>query len=351
MAYFRCNQISLIEKTASGAVASFSDGIGGVPYSKLEAQIVATQEGTGDPSPQNVRAIHGYTGVNLTRAGVNMFDPDSTLTAWVNSNGSISDVASAKTVKIPFTAGESLVISNENAASGTNILLIAYFDKDNTMLSRNVTYSGEMYKAAQAPANTAYCIAGFYTWSETAKQQLEQGSTPTAYKPYEGDAYTVSWQDDAGTVYAGFIDLTTGLLTVTHGYVTIKEQVGLSFSKSSIETADTYYKNISSWVSNLVVSGYTEIVACDKYKPERSTNPNTIFIQNQYLNVRTPLNEYATAADFLTWVQTNGISFVFGLDTPQTYQLSATEVLALLGVNNVFNDTNGNTEVAYKAKP
>ena len=176
--------------------------------------------------------------------------------------------------------------------------------------------------------------------------QLEISAVPTAFEPYNSTTYSVTWQTEAGTVYAGSIDLTTGVLTVTHRYVTIKEQVGLSFSKSSIETADTYYKNISSWVSDLVVSGYTEIAACDKFKPERSTNPNTIFIQNQYLNVRTPVNEYATAADFLTWVQTNGISFVFELATPQTYQLTPTEVMAILGTNNIFANT-GDVSLQY----
>lgn len=52
-----------IEGTASGSVASFADGGDNIPVKSLVAEIVASQVGSGTPSPSNPRAISGYTDV------------------------------------------------------------------------------------------------------------------------------------------------------------------------------------------------------------------------------------------------------------------------------------------------
>ena len=90
-------------------------------------------------------------------------------------------------------------------------------------------------------------------------------------------------------VYGGNIDLTTGVLTVTHGEI-------------------------------------------DSYNGE-SINEPWLSSKDVYTEGGTP---------------TTGAQVVYPLTTPVTYQLTTTQVRALVGVNNVFNDTNGNTEVKYK---
>lgn len=52
--------------TASGAVASFTDGVDGIPIKSLVVGIEPAQAGSGDPSPTNVRPISGWTGVEVT---------------------------------------------------------------------------------------------------------------------------------------------------------------------------------------------------------------------------------------------------------------------------------------------
>lgn len=52
--------------TASGAVATFADGADDIPVKNLTVNIEPAQSGTGDPSPDNVRPISGWTGANLT---------------------------------------------------------------------------------------------------------------------------------------------------------------------------------------------------------------------------------------------------------------------------------------------
>ena len=52
--------------TASGVVASFTDGANGIPVKSLVVDIEPAQAGSGDPSPTNVRPISGWTGVEVT---------------------------------------------------------------------------------------------------------------------------------------------------------------------------------------------------------------------------------------------------------------------------------------------
>lgn len=55
---------TMIENSASGAIASFSDGAN-LPVSELLVGIEAVQSGSGDPSPENIRPISGWTGANI----------------------------------------------------------------------------------------------------------------------------------------------------------------------------------------------------------------------------------------------------------------------------------------------
>lgn len=55
--------VTEIIDTASGAIASFPDG-SGLPMRSLLATIEPQQSGTGDPSPENVRPISGWTGLS-----------------------------------------------------------------------------------------------------------------------------------------------------------------------------------------------------------------------------------------------------------------------------------------------
>ena len=52
-------------KTASGNPASFTDGAEDVPVKSLTVAFAPVQSGSGDPSPENVRPITGYTGVTI----------------------------------------------------------------------------------------------------------------------------------------------------------------------------------------------------------------------------------------------------------------------------------------------
>jgi hypothetical protein len=61
--------------TVSGAIATFDDGVEGVPIKNLTVNINAVQSGTGNPSPTNVRPITGWTGANVYRSDADTTNP------------------------------------------------------------------------------------------------------------------------------------------------------------------------------------------------------------------------------------------------------------------------------------
>ena len=60
--------------TASGSIASFPDGADSIPMKDVLVHIEPVQAGSGDPSPDNVRPITGWTGAKVTRTGKNLLN-------------------------------------------------------------------------------------------------------------------------------------------------------------------------------------------------------------------------------------------------------------------------------------
>lgn len=58
----------VIIDTASGAIVSFEDGADGMPLKSLTVNIEPVQSGSGDPSPENVRPITGWTGCTIVNS-------------------------------------------------------------------------------------------------------------------------------------------------------------------------------------------------------------------------------------------------------------------------------------------
>lgn len=72
----------LIEYTATGNPVSFVTNLE-KELTGLIVGIEPVQSGSGDPSPENVRPITGWTGANVYRTGKNLFDiDDKTEIGW-----------------------------------------------------------------------------------------------------------------------------------------------------------------------------------------------------------------------------------------------------------------------------
>lgn len=270
---------------ASGNIAEFNDG-SNKPISKCIAEINAVQSGSGDPSPTNIRPISGFNGGNVNVVGKNLCELGSK---------TFTKSGSYNLVLPPGTYTLSSLVTSSDTDSASSLFTIISSNNDSIAsgrLARNVRSSGTFTitePSAQirfySSYNNAQSTGDTATWADI---QIEYGSTATSYAPYSGQTYSVSWQSQAGTVYGGNIDLVSGVLTVTHANIA-------SYDGETLP---------STWISD----------------------------RDVYSAGGTP---------------TTGAQVVYELATPLTYQLTPIQVNSLLGINNVWNDTNGETEVKY----
>ena len=336
---------------AHGGVVRFDDG-SGLKANEVIVGIVPVQSGSGDPAPDNVRSISGWTGANVYRTGKNLFD-GSAITTTHTSNWGIT------------WEDETLTIEHKNTYStGTPTLPLLL--KPGTYTIKCATATGEFelrkngaYLAAVSTSAVQFTVeAGdsfmllFYNANASTfvfnKIQLELGSSATDYEAYKGTIIPISWETEAGTVYGGTLNATTGVLTVTHTLYTITSDM-LSTDinpskegnlwcvrlKSPLYGSDNDYKN----------------GLCDKYAFETSyvgvngTNNSVAFNYaggDQFI-IRD--DAFDSSDDVYAAMP---INVCYPLATPEVYQLTPTEVELLVGYNALWCDT-GDVSVKYKA--
>ena len=162
----------------------------------------------------------------------------------------------------------------------------------------------------------------------------------TCVSAVNGDPYwkkDIDWTSPAGTVYGGTVDVVTGVLTVTHGIV---DMGSLSWSRNA--TYNVMYAYVAGKANgrgNLICSNYKTVELHYEYL---SSGEISGALNNNAINVKD--DAYTSAADFKTAM--NGVQLVYELATPLTYQLTAQEVAALVGTNNVWS-TGDSVSVTY----
>lgn len=325
----------VIANTATGDIASFTDGADDYPVKDLVAHIEPVQSGSGDPSPDNVRPITGWTGANVTRTGKNLL-PNKTC-QWPENKLIIGDDQIREgiflkqgiyTVSARRSKGKIFC----KTSSGSNITLTP----NSSALSGTLTVAKDDYYRFWI-----YDSSGF-TSSDVEWFQLELGSTATDYEPYQGDTYAVTFPTEAGTVYGGTLDVTTGVLTV--------DKMGVSLNISDMDGTEAYpgWKN-QNWIDNLAMGEYN-------YSSPSGSLSNISNISGYMFSVNRTTSVLYLRTDTYGLTQTEWktqypdltMQIVYPLATPITYQCTPTEVKTLLGANNIFADT-GSVNVEYCA--
>ena len=278
---------AFVTDSANGGVAHFEDGADSIPMKSVKVNISPVQGGSGDPSPENVRPISGFNSVKVTRAGKNVITPLSktesglTLTpqndGGVLINGTYTGTTGWVVISsyVSLKAGQTYALS----ASGT----------ENTFGLNGYGSTNPVTPTADFTSNFRLRIENGQTFNNVkVYPQVEVGATPTEFEIGTSEATNISLSS-AGTVYGGTLDVVSGELKVTHGYIA-------SYSGQALPSA---------WISDRDV--YVD-----------GTRPTT------------------------------GAQVVYQLAASTTYNLTPTEVKSLLGINNVWSDV-GDVEVEYRA--
>ena len=266
----------------------------------IQAQIVPVQEGTGDPSPDNVRPISGRDGTNLFCGSKNLFDI-SKIEDVTGNNYYLKNNGDG-TLSVKTAPGDSGVSTSKTLRS-----LVGDLPDGNYFLTANTTgktklifLSGvqEPWKFNGARSLTSadldsiviFYASGVNTEAVISGIQIEPGNQATPYTPYNPASKTITIPFGQ-TIYGGTLDVVTGMLTVTQAEIA-------SYNGGDLP---------GGWISDR-----------DMYGPGAAP--------------------------------TIGAQVVYELAEPQIIQLTPQEILALSGVNTIYADT-GDVTVAGRADP
>ena len=164
----------------------------------------------------------GITGLPAYTTGKNLFDASAVVRKdgyYIDTNGiETSSGASGYTLShTPVSPSTQYTISGE-IATGNQGWSVYFYDSTGVFRSRLSGRKGsELPYAFTTPdycteVAIQYNLKYRYNLSEL---QIELGSTATAFSPYVGNTYPVTFPAEAGSVTAGSFDAVTGVLTTT----------------------------------------------------------------------------------------------------------------------------------------
>lgn len=216
------------------------------------------QEGSGTPSPENIRPIKGRDSVTVTRCGENLFNP-----AWMPektlNNGLTWTITSDGTVTANGTTNETSYYNSDyfSLPAGTyTISAMPYFRM--SILNRDV---GDTTVAAQQVgqpctftvetdiqnASLFFDTSGILD-NVSAKPQIEKGTTATTYAPYTGQTATLTLPR---TIYGGTVDTVSSEGQETRKLLTLDGTEKWMVSGKFLDNkTDWYY--VSSKIPNAV---------------------------------------------------------------------------------------------------
>ena len=332
--------------TASGSIVTIPDGQSIVPAKSLKVALEPIQEGSGTPSPDNVRPISGRTEVVTQRTGKNLFsDVFADYTRPVDYRICPIKLKAGATYSYSFN----LVGTQQSnftvgiAKKGDRYTEFGAFvtvgNASTTTESGTFTVGSDYTdpKLIVFASNEATFNAIF----ENYEIQLELGSTATDYEPYQGTTYTT---DLGQTVYGGVLDVVSGELVVDRAMVDLGTLNWVYQSYVPRFYADQLSEIINTPSRNDVPAN----IICSIYKtgivPTANTPDGEISVASSG-NLFIKDTRYTSASDFKTAM--NGVQLVYELANPQTIQLTPQEVQLLLGTNNVWSD--GDVTLVYNA--
>ena len=352
---------AFVANTVSGTAISFDDGADDVPVGSFIIDIEATQSGSGDPSPDNVRTIVGRTSTTVTQHGKNLANVvDNTYTSsgvtFTSANGAVRmSGTSTGTINrtigtVQLLAGVKYIISGTKSSgiADSDTLRIDLRTSSGSVIASGNSYDGFAYTPNEdiiAQVNIRF-VSG-QTINATVYPQVEAGETATDFEPYVMISRTIDWSDVAGPIFHGTLDVLTGQLTVdrilfqtTWGAGTIQN------TKNDIIT-----KVFSLPMSYSIATGAPASSKCNvcTYKVSMSAYTESAFqfvMKQESGAYRWKLVMGLPSST----LDDQAIQVAYLVDAPVIYHLAPTEVRTLLGTN-IISASSDNITLKYCASP
>ena len=304
------------------------------------------QPGSGDPSPENVRPISGWTGCNVYQTGKNLFDKtaDDTTNGYVANKYLFSDGAGT-TPGTPsdWAISEYISVCPNTVYTISGLLTSGSYNPSICQYDNSKSFvAGKKYENSADVTITTTATTAFIRISIPTANinvlQLELGSTATAYEPYSGTTIPITFPSPSGTVYGGTIDVVSGKLMVDKAYLYVDGSV--SINNVSYSTASQiYYATIKTSIGSITSEIDNAHVISNTFIGNKAIRVGHTYVANNGIALVAILPQDITTKEAANaWFSDNPTQFVYDLATHLTYQLTPQEITTIIGRNTMWTD-------------
>ena len=319
------------------AIATFEASTADMPLKGLTVNIEPVQSGSGDPSPDNIRPITGWTGAKVFYPGLDItLDLDIVKNKYISTSGVETDSTTSDnshTDYFPVTPGTTLYFSAYWDEIPDTAPAIAFYNANKVFVSPRKSFLavnngkgavGYNFGALTVPDNCYYAILNF-------SYRVRNRIVLTDKNP------TIVFPTEAGTVYGGTLDVVNGVLTVDRA---IHSATWGTFNgKTTLTDYVRGYINLSYTPIDLNLSDLCNVAPCSSgYTVNKLHFYCSTSNGNRRAYVFLPEN---TSADL-------EVTVCYYLANPIPYPLTPQEITTLLGTNSIWADT-GDVTVTYGA--
>ena len=350
-------------ETASGNIVTFDTDMKG-KLKECKVYFSPVQEGSGDPSPDNIRNITGWNGITATRSGKNLVEVSAETRVYSNPTSNTKFTEDNNIIIITGSSNggyrasckpnTQYTYSCEPTLRSGGVYLRVWEEigeEKNLIISQNVNSTKGAVATFTTGSDVYSLVVGFYVYSTAAQTgltisdfQLELGDTRTAYEPYRSTAVSINWTDSAGTMYGGYVDLISGELVVNMAIVDLGTLTW---------TYNEQYTTFISYPVNLMSTSIYKKGLCSQYtiteqwltSQEWADNDKIFNVGGQDSRIRIKDTTYTDVSTFKTSV--DGVQFIYELADPIHYQLTPQQLTALRGANAIYSNANEQIDIKY----
>ncbi len=343
-----------VETLAAAPLQNFMTDIT-APLKECKVYFNPKQEGEGDPSPDNVRPITGWTTLKISHTNIAYPYISGGI---IGANGIDNNVTTRiKTDYIKYN-NESQLILNGQLDSDDRFAYIYWYDSSKKFISIQNLYNSNIPYTyiVSAPENAAY-----YRITVNKTTSTNNINATNKYLTVNSTIMTntLDWTNDIGILYGGYIDLIKGELVKT--YTT----VDLSIATWNVSDAANGLFFTNNFLVYGAYKGPDQIpdLFCDQMIiktrnefADKSLLPDAgdywigISVNNNGYNfilIQSPNLANKTTAEVKNAV--NGICVYFKMpaDKYQYYPIDPVILKTLRSANNIWSDANGQIELSY----
>lgn len=302
---------------------------------------------------ENICEISGFTECNVTLCGKNLAKE-----VTVRKPTTVYSGSWLLSVKFPFDIPKNTTINLSFIATNTSKLMtntnvVTYLNIDATGERQNFTVATKV----DIVAGTAYQLimsrVNNNITTDFDDVQVVFGSQSSDYEAFAGNTYNTPFVDDQGdpiAVFGATLDVVRGKLKINKAIVDLGNLNWNYFARNTrfvVILNNGKFTNSGSGLNTALCEIYPVVTVVYGVMPDKSISVGSNFISGSTCALVIHDETYTNANELKTALR--GQHIVYELATPIEIQLTPQIVNNLLGLNQMYCDTNGDIEVTVSS--